>query len=294
MAYDQLELIHRVRNLLEATHDFYGNLTSGVNDTATTIPVNDGTDWEEGDTLEFQSDGELARVRSVSSNNLTVVRAAFGTIAAAKTSGENIIKNPAVPQEMVKDSIEATFRGLWPIAWKVGTTSLTPDASVEWYDSDESIIDLISVYQVYGSNPQKLGIFGDKGGTRPVIFSKNLPTDLVATGKGIGFPGGIFHTTNSIQVLYRAAMTGAVSGGSYTEIDAGPAVDVIAYGAAARIAMGKEAPKVLYEDQSAGEYSQQAGDRLALAAYLDNQYRLVLNHWGELLWAESPPMGRVI
>jgi hypothetical protein len=195
---------------------------------------------------------------------------------------------------MVKDSIDSVFQELWPNAWKTGTVDITPLADTEWYDTDATIMDLVSAFQVYDVGAvSKLGIYGDKGQERPIIFSKNLPTALVTSGKGIGFPGGYYDASNDINVTFRTKFLGTVSSGNYTEISAGVAVEVLAYGAAARIALGKEGPKVILEDQAMGEQSGEAGNRLALATYLDNRFRMALNRWQEDLWLESPPMGVV-
>ena len=294
MSYSQETLIQRVLALLEVQHDYYDRITSSPTDSGTSVDVPDGTRFAEGDIIQFETDGELVRVRSISSNTLTIVRGVFGTTAAAHTSGDNIVKNPAVTRQMIKDSIDETFKGLWPMAWKVGTDTVTPAPDTEWYDTDALIRDLIFVNQIWESGGvDKLGIFGDKGGEKPVIFSRNLPTALVASGKGIAFPGGIYHVTNDINITYRTPFLGTVSAGNYTEISDGPAIDVLAYGAATRIAMGKEAPKTVLEDQAQGEHNTGAGDRLALATFLDNKFRRALNNWHDQLWVESPPMGTV-
>jgi hypothetical protein len=296
MAYSQETLVRRVFNLLEITHDFFGAISDagGIDASVTTVGVNDGTEWADGDLVEFQPDGELARVTGVSANNLTVVRGVFGTTAATHADTDSIIKNPAITRQMVKDSIQETFQGLWPMVWKVGTDTVTPLANTEWYDTDALIMDLVAVNQLWTSgSTTKLGIFGDKGGEKPVIFSKNLPTALVASGKGIAFPGGIYHVSNNINITYRTPFLGSLSGSNYSEISDGPAVDVLAYGAATRIAMGKEAPKTVLEDQAQGEHNTGAGDRLALATFLDNKFRRALNNWSDQLWLESPPMGVV-
>ena len=56
-------------------------LTAGVNDSTTTIPVDDGTVFTAGDHLLIES--EIVRVVSISSNDLTVVRTQMGTSAEA-------------------------------------------------------------------------------------------------------------------------------------------------------------------------------------------------------------------
>lgn len=294
MSYSQETLIQKIYALLEIQHDFFSAITGTINSSVTTVGVTDGTEWAIGDVLEFQPDGELARVRGISTNDLTIIRGAFGTTAAAHTNGDSVVKNPSVPRQTVKDSIEAVFQEVWPLAWKTDTVAITPANNTEWYDTASDIVDLVSAYQVYTpAAVDKLGIYGDKGGEKPIIFSKNLPSALVTSGKGIGFPGGLYDASTDIEVTYRTQLLGTVNTGSYTEISAGIAVEVIAYGAATRIAMGKESPKTLLEDQAMGEHNTASGDRLALATFLDNKYRRALNQWSELLWLESPPMGTV-
>lgn len=290
MAYDQTTLRNRVFALLGGTNDFYGTITGTINSSATTVPVNDGTDWEEGDVLEFLPDGERARVISVSSNNLTVDRGEFGTAAAAHTSGDAIKKNPSIPITDVHDAIEVTMQNLWPYAWKVAEDTITP-SSATWFDLNANVIDLVSVNQIY--NTTELGSYGDKSQQHGVIFQRNLPTALVASGNGLAFPGGLYDSSNTIYVKYRARFTGEVSGGAYQEFSVGPAVEVIAHGAAARIAMATEGPKVMAQDQAQGERGVASGDRVAFATVLFQRYQELLNSWYSELVFTSGPMGEL-
>ena len=62
-------------------------LTAGVDGVATTFPVADGTKFRAGMQLSANTTDEVVLVTAVSGNNLTVVRGAGGTTAAALLSG---------------------------------------------------------------------------------------------------------------------------------------------------------------------------------------------------------------
>lgn len=62
-------------------------LTAGVDGAATTFPVADGTKFRAGMLLSANTTDEVVLVTAVSGNNLTVVRGAGGTTAAALLSG---------------------------------------------------------------------------------------------------------------------------------------------------------------------------------------------------------------
>ena len=62
-------------------------LTAGVDGVATTFPVADGTKFRAGMLLSANTTDEVVLVTAVSGNNLTVVRGAGGTTAAALLSG---------------------------------------------------------------------------------------------------------------------------------------------------------------------------------------------------------------
>ena len=62
-------------------------LTAGVNDTATTIPVADGSKFRAGMTISASTGNEVMLVTAVADNDLTVTRGFGGTTAAALLSG---------------------------------------------------------------------------------------------------------------------------------------------------------------------------------------------------------------
>lgn len=64
--------------------DSTSELASAVNDSTTTIPVDDGTDFVVGENIKIQS--EEMHVSAIDGNNLTVVRAVNSTSAAAHSS----------------------------------------------------------------------------------------------------------------------------------------------------------------------------------------------------------------
>ena len=282
-------LVWRVKGLMGNVPNFQGTITGSVTNVATTVPVNDGTDWAEGDVLEFE-DGDLCYVESVATNNLTVIRDHLGSTGTAHNSGDVVYKNPTVYIKDVKDALDLTLKGLWPYIWKVTSDTITPADGTVWYDLAADAIDIVSAYQLYGASLEHVGSFGAPSNQRSILVRHNLPTALVASGVGVAFPGGFF-SDEDVNITYRAKLTGAVTGVNYTEISDGVEADCITYGAAARLVQSREATKVLGEDKAQGEVNTDAGDRLTLWTTLQSKYTELRNNWHDELYRTKPGAG---
>jgi len=292
MALARSTLVYRVRALLGDDKGWQAWLTAQSLAADTTIDVNDGTDWAEGDVMEF-SDGELAYVQSIATNAVTVVRGYLGTTAATQASGSMVRKNPVYYYKDVKDAIDLTIQSLWPYAWKVVDDTITP-STVYWYDVAATAIDLISVSQLYGTGDSVLGLYGaDSYTQRPIIWSTNLPTALVASGRGIGFPGGFFHSSNTVYVRYRAKLTADLSGSDYSDLSDGLLAEVVAHGSAARLLMSKEAPRVTQDDINQNQESAPPQARLTAAQFMYQKFRELRNQLKDELMRTIPEMGSV-
>jgi hypothetical protein len=266
MAVSSTDLVTRVRSFLDE-RPFVTTASAGSASSA--VAVTDGTDWEEGAILEFQNNGEQCLVQSISANNLTCVRGWNGTTAATQAQG-NAFRDPQYTYDNVLKSIQSAVRRLWPYCWKAVDDTITPltDGTV-WYDLADALA-LINVVQQYGFGDDSVGIFGDGRMNRQVIFEKNLPTGLVASGTGLRFPGGFFHASNTVRVKYAAAITGT----SDIEDDGELAVaDAVIYGALARLLTGKEAERVVQGEDQEVARSVRVGARLSAGAYYERLFR---------------------
>lgn len=291
MSVAQATVISRVRALLGAQVDWEAYTTGSVaSGSTTTIAVNDGTDWGEGDVGEF-ADGDLFLVQSVASNNLTVKRSHLGTTGAAQASGAVILKNPDFYIKDIKDAIDATINSLWPYAWTSTATTITPSTTTVWYNLAADVIDLVVVNQIYST--YSLQYYGDKAGYYPIILNKNIPTSLCASGVGIAFPNGFANPTGDVNIVYRRKITDTIVTSNYSDLSDDQSTECVAFGAAARLAMAKIGPKVILEDVAEGERNVDAGDRLTLANFLQAKHTMLLNNWTDELRRSIPPMGTV-
>ena len=86
-------------------------LTSDVNDSTTTIPVDDGTVFQAGDYLKIES--EIVKVVSISTNDLTVVRTQMSTSAEAHENNDAIYWNNFLPVAFGDTTVDNVFyRGI--------------------------------------------------------------------------------------------------------------------------------------------------------------------------------------
>ena len=118
-----------------------------ANGTTTSITVIDGTDWMEGDIIEIEETEEQARVVSVSTHVLTVVRGVNGTTAAAATDAGIVYKNPRFTYAKIGQAITDTLLALQ--AWGIHTFAngtITKDSLKHYYELAET--DIVPEYGV--------------------------------------------------------------------------------------------------------------------------------------------------
>lgn len=217
MAVSISALIPRVRDQLGDKIQFATRGTAA--DTTGVIAVTDGTDWEEGAVGEFQDDGEQFKVISVSANNLTCFRGWNGTTAAAHAAvggiNPTILRDPYYSYRQITQALTGRVHRLWPYAWKVGSTSVTPSTTTRWNDLAATDMALINATQRYGGSNEYEGWYGvEPGGYEsvdspvlPIVFRRRMDA-IVASGTGVRFPGGFHHATNTVTVRTARRITG--------------------------------------------------------------------------------------
>lgn len=294
MAYSKATLVQEIRDLLGESPWYAAVITNAVaNDSDTTIDVTDGTEWAVGDILEFQDDGEQCYVRSINSNELTVYREFNGTsmTSSSHAVGEKVIKNPVFTYKRIVDEIERAITNTWPYVWKSVQDSITPVSGQYWYDLAAEAIDLIKVYQLFGSSSNMVGTYGTFGSKRSVMFMRDLPAALVASGVGLRFPGGFYDSANTVYVYYRAKLTTTVATGSYSDLNDGLLADHIAYAAAARLLASKEGPRTSDNDVTMGDATVTPGLRAQVASVVYERRAIELrNQYYDELMRTVPPM----
>lgn len=277
MAVSQSALIPRVRTFLNDRP--YVTTGTAANAADLTIDVTDGTRWEEGAIGEFQDTGDQFYVQSVAGNVLTVIRGWNGTTAAAHSS-ITLFRDPTYFYKDINEALTAALNGLWPYVWKKGEDTITPSSTTVWFDLDAAFVDLISATQRYGASNEYIGTYGGKNTGRPIIVSHNLPTAVVASGKGARFPNGFFHNSNTVEINYRTPITGTSDIEDSATL---PVAEAMIYGALARLLTGKEVERISYGEDVEVARGVNPGQRMRVSAYYENLYReklqmLKLNH----------------
>jgi hypothetical protein len=295
MTYAQASLIQDVRHWLQ---DNPWETTSTTTGTGTPVAVPDGAKWAAGDVGEWTftgtAGGEQFLVQSVSANNLTVVRGYNGTTAEAHTSGDRVVKNPIYSVIQIKDAVDRIIESVYPSAWKQVSTSLTPDTTTVWFDSElagvnlTGFIDVVRGEQRYGDTSQYVGIYGaTQAGmrSRPITVVRDMPTALVASGVGVRFPGGFHHATNEVTVRYRARLTSTVAATLYSDLDEGLLSEAVVVGVVARLLAAKEVPNVS-EDARLGQSD--PGTFIGTAGWFELKHRELLAQYRHELQAKIP------
>lgn len=206
MAVSTADLIPRVRdNLGERPYA----ITCSTTTTSTAITVSSTTGLDVGSILEWQAtDYEQAYVDSVDSPTTLTVKRGWGGTTASMHANPTVmfILTPAQTSgRQITQRVTEAINELWPYVYKTGTVTLTPDATAAWYNLNALTVGVVNATQLYGT--ASVGRFGLRG-EKPFSLDLNLPTALVASGKGIRFPTGLYHATNSVVVTDQRVITG--------------------------------------------------------------------------------------
>lgn len=247
-------LVTRAKHLLD-DEPYEARTTGSIADgAATTVPINDGTQWVEGDVGEFDdASGDQFKVISIASNNLTVKRGHNGTSAAGHASGVTVLKNPRFGRDQIVRSLNEAMVSLQPMVWKRATTTLTAVAGTYVYDL--GVLDFIFLSSV----TQKVAAgetvkYGREGTGLPVVVERNHNTFTGDASPTLRFPNGFKTTTTftTVDVTYAALLTTSDLEETYGVANA------VLLGAVALLVTGKQVPR-LGSDVSQGDASVSPG-----------------------------------
>jgi len=162
---------------------FASLINGAVNNSTTSIVVDEGDYFNTGDIIEFLADGEQCYVTVSAVETLTVIRAWNGTTIAAHDDNSVILKNPRFTYKQITDSITATLLQLEQLgihAWGYGEITLV--AGQEWYDlTATDIVDYPGVVWLgYVENTTT-----DVPMSLPFGYHTALKTDISTTTHGI-------------------------------------------------------------------------------------------------------------
>lgn len=235
MTLSQATLIQRVRYHLG---DFPWETTGAAASGSSTVTVEDGSDWSEGQIGEFATDGDTFRVNSIEGGyDGNVLRSYAGSTGAAHTAGSRILRDPKFRYLEITNAISQVIEFMlpWPRIYKVTADTITPDPTNKaWYDLAADALALVSVKQLYSTSDRSVQVYGPRHGQPRVSFQRGLPTSLVASGVGVAFPDGFRHATNTVNINYAAKITDTIATAAYADFSAGEAVtSAIEYGAVA-------------------------------------------------------------
>jgi hypothetical protein len=276
-------MVTRVRKeLLDEGWEDY--LTASVADaTTTSVSVNSGSSWAEGDVLEFRdSTLEQVKVRVGGTSPLTVKRGHNDTTAAAHSNGTTALKNSRISGDTISEKLTRVCYDSWPQAWQVKTASITPVANTFLYALDAGTLDLVGVTQKETGTPAASFSYGTRGSGYPVGLEFNVDPTISASGIALRI-GGLRNATNNILVYARAIL-------DTNFISEGLMADCLVMGTVARI-MG------MRQVQRSGMDLRQAEPGLASAylqdaGYYQSEYQRLLHllHLQLLAQGTTTPM----
>ena len=149
MAVTEASLRKRIRALLYGGQPQARGYTDAVQNNpltagGTTLTVLDGTNWSEGDLVDFGDDGDIAVVTAIATNDLTIRRQEGAT---SHVQGTTIYKNPRFTTEQIDYAIERVLHDLFPDVWKITTISDTYAADEYWYPiNNDQLTEILTVF----------------------------------------------------------------------------------------------------------------------------------------------------
>lgn len=192
----------------------------------TTLTVLDGTQWSEGDVVDFDDDGDQAMVTAISTNDLTIRRIGDDTSHA---QGTVVYRNPRWSHKAIGYAIQHIIDDLFPDVYIHATNTQTYDPQQQWYPiNDSQLTEVVSVFYEDDEylTPVPLGSWRQWNG---------LPGAEFTQSEGVYIPGSMgMDNGDSFYVVYRKVI------GSATDLYDRQAV-IVVHGAAYRLLLGANA-----------------------------------------------------
>jgi hypothetical protein len=167
-------------------------------------------------------------------------RAFRGTTAATAANETKVVIAPTYPRFMVKQAINDTIQAVYPNLFGVGTYTFSFNSAVTTYQLPAAVDYVLNVkWKTLGSTKEWLNV-------RRYDTDKTANTTSFAYGKSINIFDGI-DPGRTVQVIYAKAPTVLSSGTDIFETVTGlptTTVDLITYGAIARLIVGIDAARV--------------------------------------------------
>lgn len=262
------------RTLDQSTH-----ITAAVSAGDLTWSVADATQVSRG---VAEIDSELVWVDSVnrSTNQITVApygRGFRGTTAASHSQNARLVFSPITPRIAVFNAVNDTLLACTPDLFQVASTTFTYLSAVAAYALPADSGDVLSVtWQVPGSS----GVWEP---VRRWVVDSTANTGVYATGRSISLYDAIL-PGRTVQVAYTKDLTPYAAESDNVTVSGLPAtaVDVLKFGAAARVVAGLDAVRIAPSAVSVNQLDDkgQVGSAGALSQrlYLMHRQRLDEEH----------------
>ena len=295
MSYAQATLVNQTRQLLSVDDSHYLS-NEAMDTTELGLDVTDGTQWSVGDVAEFQDDGELCLVQSISSNTLTVIRnylysvtTTAGTGTTHSTSAD-LVKNPVYRFSQVTQAVAAALRNLWPHVYKKVQTTITPVSGTYWYKVDAEMYELSRVVQKRTDN-KTLTFYGRRREGFPVSIEHDLPASFpeATTVAAVKFDR-FDNYTNTVLVTGIAPLNDDVTTNAYDDISEGVQAETVKYLAAAELIGSRDIYRTTEQDASMGDQATSPGASTRLAAYWRREGIVKREQWKAELRTTLPRM----
>ena len=218
------------------------NQTAGITASATSFVVNETNQMGRG---LIEIGDELIYVDKVDNLTKTVTVAPWGrgfrgTTAATAANSAKVVIAPIYPRKLIKDAINDVIQSSYPELFGVGTHTFTFNSAVTTYSLPSTAEYILDVkWQTIGSTKEWMNV-------RRYDFDKAANTTAFANGKTINIFDSI-DPGRTVQVIYAKSPSNLTSDSDVYETVTGfpsSTVDVITYGAMARLLMNIDAARV--------------------------------------------------
>ena len=167
-------------------------------------------------------------------------RAFRGTTASTAANQTKVVIAPTYPRFMVKQAINDTIQSVYPELFGVGTYTFSFNSAVTSYSLPAAVDYVLNVkWKTLGSTKEWLNV-------RRYDTDKTANTTVFANGKSINIFDGI-DPGRTVQVIYAKAPSVLSDATDIFETVSGlpsSTVDLITYGAIARLIVGSDAARV--------------------------------------------------
>lgn len=258
-------------------------LTADITNSTLSIPVTDGTNFEQG---IAEIGDELIYVEAVNGDTLTVApdgRGYFGTTAAAHSEDARVQVNPVFPRTRVQSAINDAIEGTHPVLYGVGTDTFTFNGVVVTF---ELPADCEQVLQV---SADTIGASNIQQPVRRWRFDSTASAEF-ASGNTLTLEEPV-DLGRTVTVTYRKAPTAITANDEFTVSGLrGTATKAVKYAAVSDLLSYLDANRLHVASATASAMDERngVGDASRVSAQLYQRYEIELERERKRLAATTP------